>query len=165
MKTFRSVLEDFFRDKNNVDFLNSLSEYSGSQISNYFLDKDEIDQIAFAYAITKALPHMSKLIWENPNSDMWTLAWYVNDQYVDPIMTDVIDDKSEVTDLDQDESVLNILGIPRHKGDKLCDYLYHQLVYTLQYYYELHVPISDLASLINVIDDSQIDLKASKYEE
>ena len=30
MKTFKSVLEDFFKNKDNIDFLNSLSDYSGS---------------------------------------------------------------------------------------------------------------------------------------
>ena len=165
MKTFRSALENFFKDQNNVDFLNSLSEYSGSQIDSYFLDKDDVYLMAFAYVVTKALPHTSKLIWENPELDMWILAWYVNNEYVAPIMTVVIDDKSEVTHLDQDESILNTLGIPIHKGDKLLDYLYFQLVYALEDYYNLTVPTNDLVSLIKVIDDSQIDLKASKYEE
>ena len=165
MKTFKSVLEDFFKDKDNVDFLNSLSEYSGSQISSYLLNKGDLNLIAFAYVITRALPHMSKLIWENPKLDMWRLAWYVDDEFVNSLMTEIIDDKSEVTDLDENDSILNKLGIQRYKGDKLYDYLYYQLVYTLQNYYKLSVSLDDIVDLIKIIDDSEIDLKASKYEE
>ena len=57
-----------------------------------------------------------------------------------------------------------MLGIPRHKGDKLCDYLYYQLMYALQNYYKLDMSLDDIANLIKIIDDSEIDLKASKYE-
>ena len=164
MKTFKSVLEDFFKDKDNVDFLNSLSDYSGSQISSYLLSKGDLNLIAFAYVITRALPHISKLIWENPKLDMWRLAWYVDDEFVNSLMVEIIDDKSEVTDLDENDSVLNMLGIPRHKGDKLYDYLYCQLVYALQNYYKLNMSFDDIVNLIKIIDDSEIDLKASKYE-
>ena len=165
MKTFKSVLEDFFKNKDNIDFLNSLSDYSGSQISSYLLSKGDLNLIAFAYIITRAMPNMSKLIWENPKLDMWRLAWYVDNEFVNSLMTEIIDDKSEVTDLDENDSVLNMLGIPRHKGDKLCDYLYYQLVYTLQNYYKLSISFDDLVDLVRIIDDSEIDLKASKYEE
>ena len=165
MKTFKSVLEDFFKDKDNVDFLNSLSDYSGSQISSYLLSKGDLNLIAFAYIITRAMPNMSKLIWENPKLDMWRLAWYVDNEFVNSLMTEIIDDKSEVTDLDENESILNMLGIPRHKGDKLHDYLYYQLVYALQNYYKLNMSFDDIVNLIKIIDDSEIDLKASKYEE
>ena len=165
MRTFKSVLEDFFKDRDSVDFLNSLSDYSGSQISSYLLSKGDLNLIAFAYVITRALPHMSKLIWENPSLDMWRLAWYVNDEFVNSLMTEIIDDKSEVINLDEDDSILNMLGIPRHKGDKLCDYLYYQLMYTLQNYYKLSISFDDLVDLVRIIDDSEIDLKASKYEE
>ena len=164
MKTFKSVLEDFFKNKDNIDFLNSLSDYSGSQISSYLLSKGDLNLIAFAYIITRAMPNMSKLIWENPKLDMWRLAWYVDDEFVNSLMTEIIDDKSEVTDLDENESILNMLGIPRHKGDKLYDYLYYQLMYSLQNYYKLSMSLDDIVSLIKIIDDSEIDLKASKYE-
>ena len=165
MKTFKSVLEDFFKDKDNVDFLNSINDYSGFQISSYLLGKGDLNLIAFAYIITRAMPNISKLIWENPKLDMWRLAWYVDDEFVNSLMTEIIDDRSEVTDLDENESILNMLGIPRHKGDKLCDYLYYQLVYTLQNYYKLSISFDDLVDLVKIIDDSEIDLKASKYEE
>ena len=95
---------------------------------------------------------------------MWRLARYVDDEFVNSLMTEIIDDKSEVTDLDENESILNMLGIPRHKGDKLCDYLYYQLMYALQNYYKLDMSLDDIANLIKIIDDSEIDLKASKYE-
>ena len=165
MKTFKSVLEDFFKDKDNVDFLNSINDYSGFQISSYLLSKGDLNLIAFAYIITRAMPNISKLIWENPKLDMWRLAWYVDDEFVNSLMTEIIDDKSEVTDLDENDSILNMLGIPRHKGDKLCDYLYYQLVYSLQNYYKLDISFDDLVDLVKIIDDSEIDLKASKYEE
>ena len=165
MKTFKSVLEDFFKDKDNVDFLNSINDYSGFQISSYLLSKGDLNLTAFAYIITRAMPNISKLIWENPKLDMWRLAWYVNDEFVNSLMTEIIDDKSEVTDLDEIDSILNMLGIPRHKGDKLCDYLYYQLVYSLQNYYKLDISFDDLVDLVKIIDDSEIDLKASKYEE
>lgn len=165
MKTFKSVLEDFFKDKDNVDFLNSINDYSGFQISSYLLGKGDLNLIAFAYIITRAMPNISKLIWENPKLDMWRLAWYVDDEFVNSLMTEIIDDRSEVTDLDENESILNMLGIQRHKGDKLCDYLYYQLVYTLQNYYKLSISFDDLVDLVRIIDDSEIDLKASKYEE
>lgn len=165
MKTFKSVLEDFFKDKDNVDFLNSINDYSGFQISSYLLSKGDLNLIAFAYIITRAMPNMSKLIWENPKLDMWRLAWYVDDEFVNSLMVEIIDDKSEVTDLDENDSILNMLGISRHKGDKLCDYLYYQLVYTLQNYYKLSISFDDLVDLVRIIDDSEIDLKASKYEE
>lgn len=165
MKTFKSVLEDFFKDKDNVDFLNSINDYSGFQISSYLLSKGDLNLIAFAYIITRAMPNMSKLIWENPKLDMWRLAWYVDDEFVNSLMTEIIDDRSEVTDLDENESILNMLGIPRHEGDKLCDYLYYQLMYTLQNYYKLSISFDDLVDLVRIIDDSEIDLKASKYEE
>ena len=89
MKTFKSVLEDFFKNKDNIDFLNSLSDYSGQQINSYLLSKGDINLIAFAYVITKALPHTSKLIWENPKLDMWRLAWYVDDEFVNSLMTEI----------------------------------------------------------------------------
>ena len=165
MKTFKSVLEDFFKDKDNVDFLNSINDYSGFQISSYLLSKGDLNLTALAYIITRAMPNISKLIWENPKLDMWRLAWYVNDEFVNSLMTEIIDDKSEVTDLDENDSILNMLGIPRHKGDKLCDYLYYQLVYSLQNYYKLDISFDDLVDLVKIIDDSEIDLKASKYEE
>ncbi len=164
MKTFKSILEDFFKDKDNIDFLNSINDYSGSQISSYLLSKGDLNLTAFAYIITRAMPYASKLIWENPSLDMWRLAWYVNDEFVNSLMTEIIDDKSEVTNLDEDDSILNMLGIPRHKGDKLCDYLYYQLIYALQNYYKLDMSLDDIANLIKIIDDSEIDLKASKYE-
>lgn len=164
MKTFKSVLEDFFKDKDNIDFLNSINDYSGSQISSYLLSKGDLNLMAFACVITQAMPHTSKLIWENPSLDMWRLAWYINDEFVNSLMTEVIDDKSEVINLDEDDSILNMLGVPRHKGDKLCDYLYYQLIYALQNYYKLDMSLDDIANLIKIIDDSEIDLKASKYE-
>lgn len=158
MQTFYNVLTEFFDDKSNIDFVNNIQDYSGSQISSYLLRKNDLTLIAFAYVISKAMPHISKLIWENPKDDLWRLSWYVNDEFTNSLYTQIAVD---VNDLDA-PSISDKLGF--NKSSKLYEYLYSNLMYALDKYYNLNLSLKDIRDFIQIIDDSEIELKASQYE-